>query len=114
LYRIKQIDFDGSFKYYGNAEIEFITVTEFYLSEAYPNPFNPSTKINFTVAENSITTLKIYNSLGQLVNTIFNGLAESGKNYSIIFSGDNLTSGIYFAVLESSTQILTKKLILLK
>ncbi|MBP1683644.1 MAG: hypothetical protein H6Q27_1211, partial [Ignavibacteriaceae bacterium] len=39
---------------------------------------------------------------------------ESGKNYSIIFSGDNLTSGLYFAVLESSTQILTKKLILLK
>jgi hypothetical protein len=114
VYRIKQVDFDGSIKYYGNVEVELITVGQYYLSEAYPNPFNPSTNINFTVAENSITTLKIYNSLGQLVNTIFNGIAESGKDYNVIFSGDNLSNGIYFAVLESANKLLTKKLILLK
>ena len=114
LYRLKQLDQEGSFSYSQIIEVFVDIPNEFTLSEAYPNPFNPSTKINFTVAENSMTTLKIYNSLGQLVNTLFNGIAESGKNYDVIFSGDELTSGIYFAVLESSIQILTKKLILLK
>jgi hypothetical protein len=114
LYRIKQIDFDGSFKYYGNIEVDHILLNKFYLSEAYPNPFNPGTKISFSVAANSNTTLKIYNSLGQVVRTIFNRMAESGKIYSIDFNAENLSSGIYFAVLEGLNNSLTKKLILLK
>ena len=114
FYRIKQIDFDGSFKYYGSIEVDHMTVNKFYLSDAYPNPFNPSTKISFSVVENSNTTLKIYNSLGQIVSTIFNGMAESGKYYSIDFRAENLSSGIYFAVLESSNNSITKKLLLLK
>jgi hypothetical protein len=113
-YRIKQIDFDGSSKYYGSIEVDHMTVNKFYLSEAYPNPFNPSTKINFSVEKNANTTLKIYNSLGQLVGTIFNGMAESGKYYSIDFRAENLSSGIYFSVLESSNNLITKKIILLK
>ena len=114
FYRIKQIDFDGTFKYYSSVEVEHMTVNKFYLSEAYPNPFNPSTKINFSVEKNANTTLKIYNSLGQLVNTIFNGMAESGKYYSIDFRAENLSSGVYFSVLESSNNLITKKIILLK
>jgi hypothetical protein len=114
LYRIKQIDFDGTFKYYSSIEVDHMTVNKFYLSEAYPNPFNPSTKISFSVEKNANTTLKIYNSLGQLVSTIFNGMAETGKNYSFVFSAENLSSGIYFSVLESSNNLITKKIILLK
>ena len=86
-----------------------MTVNKFYLSDAYPNPFNPSTKISFSVVENSNTTLKIYNSLGQIVSTIFNGMAETGKYYSIDFKAENLSSGIYFAVLESSNNSITKE-----
>jgi hypothetical protein len=114
LYRIKQIDYDGSFQYYGSIEVDHMIVNKFFLSEAYPNPFNPSTKISFSVEKNAITTLKIYNSLGQLVSTIFNGMAETGKNYTIDFNAENLSSGVYFTILESSGHSISKKLILLK
>ena len=113
-YRIKQVDYDGSSKYYGSIEVDHMTINKFYLSEAFPNPFNPSTKLSFSVTENSKTSLKIYNSLGQLVSTIFNDLAEAGEHYSFDFSANNLSSGVYFAVLESSNKLITKKLLLLK
>ena len=113
-YRIKQIDYDGSSQYYSSIEVDHMLVNKFFLSEAYPNPFNPSTKISFSVEKNANTTLKIYNSLGQVVKTIYNGIAEPGKFYSIDFSAENLSSGIYFAVLENSNNSITKKLLLLK
>lgn len=114
LYRIKQLDFDGTFKFYGSVEINHVIANQFYLSDAYPNPFNPNTKINFSVSENSFTTLKVYNSIGQLVKTIFSGMAEVGKNYVIDFSAENLTSGIYFTILESANNSISKKIVLLK
>src|SRR5690606_26440652 len=52
-YRLKQIDFDGSFEYSNNVEVEVLGVKEFALGQNYPNPFNPSTTINFSLAVDS-------------------------------------------------------------
>lgn len=66
------------------------------LSQNYPNPFNPSTTISFTLAEQSVVTLKVYNLLGQEVATLFDREELDGGDQSIDFVADGLSSGVYF------------------
>jgi len=124
-YRIKQIDFDGSYKYFSLTEdIEISAPVEFELSQNYPNPFNPATKINFNLPANSKVVLKIYNMLGEEVVTLINGDIESGY-HTIDFNATELNSGVYFYSLRakavapangtSSTDFVsTKKMLVIK
>lgn len=99
----------------GNLEISAVTIPEaFNLSQNFPNPFNPSTVIKFTVAETNTAVLKIFNSLGEEVRTLFNAAAEPGKNYEVKFDASDLSSGIYFYVLRSGNMVQTKKMMLIK
>ncbi|MBU2493160.1 MAG: AGE family epimerase/isomerase [Bacteroidetes bacterium] len=86
---------------------------EFNLFQNYPNPFNPSTKIKFSVSEPGNVSLKIYDALGREIKELANNYYNAG-NYEIDFSGDKLSSGIYFYSLISGNNIKTKKMILLK
>jgi len=86
----------------------------FHLAQNFPNPFNPSTTIQFTVAERGFTTLKVFNTLGQEVAQVFTGEAEPGKLYSLQFNAASLASGLYFTVLESNNNHAVKKIMLLK
>lgn len=100
-------------------ETETVIPEKFELYNAYPNPFNPSTTIRFTVSKNAEASLVLYNMLGQKINTLFNENAEKGKYYSINWNGKNeenqtLSSGIYFAVLQQGNQIKTTKITFLK
>jgi len=114
-YRLGQVDYDGTTKY---SKVIEVTVNaapaEFSLYQNYPNPFNPSTTIKFTVAKSGITTLKIYNALGQEVKTLFNTQTEAGQVYSINFNASNLASGIYFYQLKQGSQVQTEKMLLMK
>ena len=88
------------------------------LSQNYPNPFNPTTTIEYQVQENDLVTLKIYDSIGQLVRTLVNEEKPSGE-YSVIFDGKNekgqsLSSGAYFYQLKVGDFISSKKMIMLK
>ncbi|HEY9165722.1 MAG TPA: T9SS type A sorting domain-containing protein [Candidatus Kryptonia bacterium] len=87
---------------------------KFSLSDNYPNPFNPTTTIDFTVARNGSTSLKIYNILGQQVMTVFQGNAVAGQNYSFNVNMDRLASGLYFYTLDQIGNSITKKMLLLK
>ncbi len=87
---------------------------KFELSNNYPNPFNPSTTINFTVAKNGPTSLKIFNVLGQTVMTVYQGMAQAHQSYTYDVSMDRFASGVYFYTLQQGSNILTKKMILLK
>jgi pectinesterase len=80
----------------------------------YPNPFNPETKIQFSVAKSGIAVVKVYNLLGQEVARVFEGAAQAGKYYTVSFGGSRFASGVYFYSLESDGQHLIKKMILLK
>ncbi|OYV88044.1 MAG: hypothetical protein B7Z63_01455, partial [Ignavibacteriae bacterium 37-53-5] len=86
----------------------------FRLFQNYPNPFNPTTTINFTVAEKGTATLKVYNILGQEVTTLFSGAVQSGKIYRVPFSAGELSSGVYFGVLQSGGRRQIQKMVLIK
>ncbi|MGB5529882.1 MAG: T9SS type A sorting domain-containing protein, partial [Ignavibacteriaceae bacterium] len=102
LYRLKQIDFNGSFEYSEQvaANLSFIP-SEYYVSQNYPNPFNPSTTIKFSIPEESQVKINIYNSIGEVVESLVNGLYTTG-NYDISWNAQNYPSGIYFYSFEVS------------
>ena len=77
-YRLKQIDYDGSFEYTNEVTIEVTTPSVFLLEQNYPNPFNPSTTIAFSLAIDSKVNLKIFNTLGQEVKSLVNGNMSDG------------------------------------
>lgn len=117
---------DGVLFHYNNSgvggtsieEINNITPTEFNLENNYPNPFNPSTTINYTIPKGENVRLEIYNSLGEIVNTLLDGYKDAG-NHSIFWNGkdsngNSLSSGIYFYRLINSSNTISKKMIMLK
>lgn len=125
IYRLKQYDYDGSFRIYGTVETDFNIVKGFALEQNYPNPFNPSTIIAFTVGEAYYSspvwvTLKVYDVLGNEVTTLVNENKPAG-NYEIIFDASNLpdskagiASGVYYYEIKAGNFIQNRKMILLK
>jgi hypothetical protein len=112
-YRLKQIDFDGSFEYSNIVEVEVGIPFEFFLSQNYPNPFNPSTIIKYSLKDDGKVSLKIFNSLGEEVRTLVNEIKPAG-NYEVEFNASNLPSGVYIYSIQSGDFVSSKKMILLK
>ena len=113
IYRLKQINFDGSYSYSSEIEVEVVSPKEFALYQNYPNPFNPSTTIKFALPEKCSIELAVYNSLGEKVADIFSG--ELGEGYhEIEFRATMLSSGIYFYRLETGDFVSVKKMIIIK
>jgi len=87
--------------------------TEYNLLNNYPNPFNPNTQIKYQLPDKSFVTVKIYNVMGQEINTLVNQIKEPGT-YQLTFGGDQLSSGIYYCILKANDYRETIKMILLK
>jgi len=83
------------------------------LSNNYPNPFNPSTKITYSIPERSSVSLKVFDLLGSEVVELVKGEVETGA-YEITFNASNLPSGVYFYQLQAGSFLQTRKMILLK
>jgi len=111
-YRLKQIDFDGSFEYSEVVEVE-VMPTQFELSQNYPNPFNPSTTIMFSLPEETQLKINIYNVLGELVETLAEGIYQAGY-HKVTFNASSLPSGAYIYRIENSQYAQTRKMLLLK
>jgi len=86
----------------------------FSLKQNYPNPFNPSTSIKFDVAISGPVSIKIYNTLGQVVTTLVNNRVYTPGSYNIEWNATNISTGIYFYTLESTNVFISKKMVLLK
>lgn len=87
--------------------------TDYTLSNNYPNPFNPSTTIDFTLPEQSNAKIVIYDALGNQVDVIADGVKAAGK-YSVKWNASNYASGIYFYKLEAGNFVKVQKMILMK
>jgi hypothetical protein len=87
--------------------------SDYSLTQNYPNPFNPETMINYSIKEEGMVSLNIYNALGQEVMSLVNGNQSAG-NYEVRLDASRLTSGIYFYKLSVNGHNFTKKMMLLK
>ncbi|MCH8326235.1 MAG: aryl-sulfate sulfotransferase [Bacteroidetes bacterium] len=85
----------------------------FSLSQNFPNPFNPTTTIEYSIHQNSFVNIVVYDVLGKVVQTLVNEEKTAG-NYKITFNAKNLSSGIYFYTMKAGNFIEAKKLVLLK
>ena len=114
VYRLKQIDFDGTFEYSNEVEVKGgIKPDTYNLSQNYPNPFNPVTVIRFQLPEAAKVKLVVYNLLGQVVRTLADGNYEAGS-YNKNFDGTDLSSGIYIYELRANDVVLKHKMVLMK
>ena len=110
-YRLKQIDFDGSFRI-RMLEVE-VMPTQFELSQNYPNPFNPTTTISYSIPSSAFVTIKIFDILGNEIRSLVNEEKSAG-NYELEFNAANLPSGIYFYRLQTANFIEARKMVLMK
>ena len=85
----------------------------FFLYQNFPNPFNPITSITFEIPVGSDVQLSIYNLAGRKVRTLIHEIKDAGK-HTIQLNGNNLPSGIYFYALDTPSNKLVKKLVLIK
>ncbi len=100
-YRLKQVDYDGSFEYSEVIEVEILAPDVFTLEQNYPNPFNPSTKIKFSLAADSKVTLTVFDILGQEVVSLISGNLPAGS-HEINFNASNINSGVYFYRIDAT------------
>jgi flagellar hook assembly protein FlgD len=88
-------------------------VAEFSLNKAYPNPFNPTTNIKLSLAEQGMVSMKVFNITGQLVDVLADGYMDAGY-HTFVWNGSNVPSGIYFVKVIAGSNVSTQKLMLLK
>ena len=113
FYRLKQVDFDGTYSYSAEIEISLEMPTSFELSQNFPNPFNPTTNIRFTLPEASNVKLKVFNTLGEEVANLTNRMFEAGV-HNVSFDASNFISGVYFYSIEANNFVQVRKMMLLK
>ena len=92
---------------------EVIMPSAFKLEQNFPNPFNPSTRIQYQVSSNSHVSLKVYDVLGNEITTLVNEEKKAGS-YEVEFNAEKLSSGVYFYKLTAGNFISTRKMLLLK
>ena len=119
-YRLRQVDTDGAVHYTDPLRVDVTTgvaetelPTSFGLSQNHPNPFNPSTVIEFTVSEQRYVSLRLYNALGQEVRTLVSEVRAPGR-YAVTLDATGLGSGTYFYRMESGSFVSSRRMVLLK
>jgi len=99
-YRLKQIDTDGSYEYSDVVSVETKIPNDYELKQNFPNPFNPSTKIRYSLPLDGFVTLKVFDVLGREVATIVDEHKIAGR-YELLFNGSQLASGVYICKMNS-------------
>ncbi len=112
-YRLKKVNTDGTFQYTQTIEVKVVVPLVYSLSQNYPNPFNPTTTILYDLPEQSHVSLDVYDILGRKVKTLVNEVKPAGE-YSVMFDGSSIASGVYFYRIQANNYTSVKKLLLEK
>lgn len=120
LYRLKQIDYNGTFEYSEHVFVDIKIVPEkFTLSQNYPNPFNPTTTIEYSLPGESKVRIAVYNSIGQQIQELISSIQAEGT-HSVKWDASKFVSGIYFYsfeainILSGKSTVEMKKIVLMK
>jgi hypothetical protein len=110
----------GTILYTNNGGVTFIeeeetgkVPTEFLILQNWPNPFNPSTKIRYSVPQSSNVIIKVFDILGNELETLVNESKQTGT-YELTWYAEDLTSGVYIYRLQAASFVETKKMMLMK
>jgi hypothetical protein len=90
-----------------------VTPRSYSLDQNFPNPFNPSTRITFSIADARHVRLSVYDALGREVSTVVDRTLDAGR-YSASFDATSLSAGVYYYTLRAGTFVETKKMVLVK
>lgn len=112
-YRLRQVDFDGQFEYSDVIEVAVTAPDKFRLSQNFPNPFNSSTMISFTIPERANVEITVYDITGKTVFVLTNKSFEAGS-YNIPFNAGSLPSGSYYYKMTAGQYTSVQKLVVLK
>jgi len=113
LYRLKQMDFDGTYEYSQRVEVEILRPLDYALEQNYPNPFNPSTTIKYSIPQAGVVRIALYDVLGNEIKSIVDTQQDAGR-YEVLLDASGLASGVYYYRIQSGEFNSTKKLILMK
>ena len=113
-YRLKQIDRDGKFEYSQTVEVSVGGAPlKFNLAQNFPNPFNPSTTLAYTIATESFVTIKVYDIVGREVTSLVNEHKKAGR-YEVAFDGSRFSSGVYICKMAAASFTSLIKMIITK
>lgn len=114
VFRLKQVDYDGTFEYSPEVEV-FVDLPEAYaLSDAYPNPFNPETQFTLTVTSVQHVTVEVFDVTGRRVALLHDGLLDADQPHGFTFDARHLPSGLYMYRVTGEQFSAVKSMMLLK
>lgn len=114
-FRLKQMDRNGAFRYSQTINVAAVGAPEaLAIHGNYPNPFNPSTVISFSVPTEGRAVLTVYNTLGQECAQLFDGIAAPGALQHVTFDAAQFSAGVYLARLQFGSSLVTRKMLLVK
>lgn len=113
FYRLKQINSDGTFSYSEQLDIDVLLTLEYSLEQNFPNPFNPSTTISYSIPQDGFVKMILFNALGEQVEILVSEYQSTGI-YNLNFNASKLNSGIYFYKIEVNNFSAVKKMMVLK
>jgi hypothetical protein len=113
-YRLKQIDYNGNYEYFKLKDNVIIGIpNKFEISQNYPNPYNPTSKIDFEIPYDVFVSIKIYDVLGREIKTLVNEFKKAGY-YSLNFNATSFASGTYFYKMVAGNYSQSKRMLYIK
>lgn len=113
-FRLRQIDFDGTFDYSPEVEVSVAVPGEYHLAPAYPNPFNPQTAFSLGVAQAQSVQVAAYDALGRRVAVLYDGPMTAHQTRSFVFEASSLPSGLYVIRAVGERFVATQPIVLAK